>query len=227
MATKKPGPKPKATPPNRDPSRPRILETNPELEPFLTPMPPAPRGGKRNMSRGSIKAQLQSAIYKLQGQLDELEGRPGMYKPEYDARATDMALMGLTNMEIAERLKVEPASIEHWSATIPSFASALYEGREGADEKVVAAVFNAAKGYKHPDVHVSSYQGTVTLTPVTKHYPPQEGAYRMWLHNRQSDRWKLPGSNADVATTAADIARAAQEAIAAALATTPPEGEAS
>ncbi len=45
-------------------------------------------------------------------------------------------------------------------------------------------------GYSHPAVHVSNYQGDITLTPITKHYPPDTVAAIFWLKNRQPAKWR-------------------------------------
>jgi hypothetical protein len=45
-------------------------------------------------------------------------------------------------------------------------------------------------GYSHPEVHVSNYQGEITLTPLTKHYPPDTQAASLWLRNRQPQKWR-------------------------------------
>jgi len=39
-------------------------------------------------------------------------------------------------------------------------------------------------------VHISNYQGDVTVTEVTKHYPPDTAAAFIWLKNRRPDLWR-------------------------------------
>jgi hypothetical protein len=45
-------------------------------------------------------------------------------------------------------------------------------------------------GYSHPDVHVSNYQGEITVTPLVKHYAPDPVACIFWLKNRRPDLWR-------------------------------------
>ena len=39
-------------------------------------------------------------------------------------------------------------------------------------------------------MHISNYQGQVTLTPIIKHYPPDTTAAIFWLKNRKTDQWR-------------------------------------
>ncbi len=63
-------------------------------------------------------------------------------------------------------------------------------GKEAPDNRVERSLYNRAVGYSHPDVHVSNFQGQVTLTPITKHYPPDVAAAFIWLKNRRPDLWR-------------------------------------
>jgi hypothetical protein len=45
-------------------------------------------------------------------------------------------------------------------------------------------------GFEHDDMHVSTHQGEVTLTPVRRYYPPDTNAASLWLRNRQKDKWR-------------------------------------
>ncbi len=51
-------------------------------------------------------------------------------------------------------------------------------------------MYERATGCSHPDVHVAVWQGDVIITPVTKHYPPDVGAAKYWLNNRQPENWR-------------------------------------
>lgn len=39
-------------------------------------------------------------------------------------------------------------------------------------------------------MHISNYQGDVTITPIVKHYPPDTAAAFIWLKNRAGWRDK-------------------------------------
>lgn len=117
-------------------------------------------------------------------------GRPPKYQDEFAEQAYKLCLLGHTNDELARFFEVGITSIKRWIAEIPEFRAAVLKGREPADAEVAVSLYRRAIGYSHPDVHISTYQGEITETPITKHYPPDTAAATLWLTNRQRDRWK-------------------------------------
>lgn len=117
-------------------------------------------------------------------------GRPTLYKAEYAEQARRLALLGQTDAEMADFFGVSEATFHRWKHAHKDFCESIKEGKAGADAKVAAALYQRAVGYSHPDVHVSNYQGEITVTPLTKHYPPDTGAAFIWLKNRQPDKWR-------------------------------------
>lgn len=116
-------------------------------------------------------------------------GRPTKYKGEETCRiAFNFALLGATDPQLAAALDVDVDTIKEWAKVHPEFSAARRKGKEEADAKVAASLYERACGYSHPEVHVSNYQGEVTLTPLTKHYPPDTAAAFIWLKNRAG--WK-------------------------------------
>jgi hypothetical protein len=117
-------------------------------------------------------------------------GRPSKYKPEFAEQAYKLCLLGATDGELADFFQVSKATINTWKAEHPGFLDSITRGKVVADAEVAESLFNRAKGYSHPEVHVSSYEGNITLTPLTKHYPPDTPAASLWLRNRQSGKWR-------------------------------------
>ena len=72
----------------------------------------------------------------------------------------------------------------------PSFFESLKNGKMAADSRVAESLYQRAIGYVHPDVHITSFQGDVTITPIDKYYPPDTPAAKLWLINRQPDKWR-------------------------------------
>lgn len=176
-------------------------------------------------------AQLQAQVHALQNEMAELSssiGRPTLYKPEFAARATGLCMLGLTNKELGERFGVAEKTIEQWIREVPEFAGAVYDGREGADVQLVQTAFKAASGWSHPhdDIRtlgVGDGMSEIVITPTTKHYPPNYNFFNMLMMNRQ--RQRFPARESTLAeggggSTPAEAARAAREAIKAALAET-------
>lgn len=93
-------------------------------------------------------------------------------------------------MELADYFGVSRSTINEWRNVHPEFSTACKVGREAADDRVVASLYERSVGYSHPDVHISSYEGEVTITPIVKHYPPDTSAALTWLKNRRSTEWR-------------------------------------
>ena len=121
-------------------------------------------------------------------------GRPSLYRKEYAEQARKLALLGWTDAQVADFFGVNPDTIYKWDKRYPVFAVTRARGKEIADAEVAASLFERAIGYSHDDTHITTFQGDVTATPITKHYPPDTNAAALWLSNRQGDKWKLKSS---------------------------------
>jgi hypothetical protein len=117
-------------------------------------------------------------------------GRPQSYKPEFAELAYRMALLGLTDVELARFFDVSERTIAGWDKAHPEFAQSRMSGKLPADAEIAAKLYHRARGYEHADTHVSVINGQVILTPLIKHYPPDTQAAMWWLKNRQQGRWK-------------------------------------
>jgi hypothetical protein len=99
-----------------------------------------------------------------------------------------MAELGMTDVQIGIVIGVSEATMTLWKKD-PEFFSALKKGKELADTRVVESLYRRATGYEHSDIYFSQYEGVVTETPYTKHYPPDTLACIFWLKNRQRGSW--------------------------------------
>jgi len=123
-------------------------------------------------------------------------GRPTEYKgEETDKRAFKLALLGLTDEEIADNLDICPATLYNWkdkdhASFQPSFLEMLMKAKDEADAEVFACMRQRAMGYtktidiEHPDG---------TKTREVKYYPPDVPAQKAWLANRRKMKF-----NADI-----------------------------
>lgn len=118
------------------------------------------------------------------------QGRPTSYKAEYAEQAYKLCLLGATDAKLGEFFGVSEQTINAWKAAQPTFLESITRGKEKADAEIAESLFHRAKGYRHPEVHVSNFQGNITLTPLTKHYPPDTQAASLWLRNRQPKLWR-------------------------------------
>ena len=117
-------------------------------------------------------------------------GRPTKYKPEYCEQVYKLCLLNATDAQIADVFDTSEQTINTWKKKYPEFLESLKDGKIRADAEVGKSLFQRACGYSHPDVHISNYQGDITVTDITKHYPPDTAAAFIWLKNRAGWRDK-------------------------------------
>lgn len=128
----------------------------------------------------------------------------------------EIALLGATEAEIAKIMGISKSTLTDWKQTKVGFLDALEDGKQKADAKVAKALFQRAIGYNAPDVHISNYKGEITITPISKHYPPDVKAQIFWLKNRQRDKWTDPNyteinSNLNISHTTVDLKKYTDE----------------
>lgn len=117
-------------------------------------------------------------------------GRPASYRPTFPEKAQSMFARGATAAEVAKSLKISISTLYQWQQDKPAFSEAVTRGKAQADELVEQSLFKRSIGYQHPDTHFSTFQGMVTATPFTKHYPPDTAAAVFWLKNRKPKEWR-------------------------------------
>jgi hypothetical protein len=117
-------------------------------------------------------------------------GQPTKYQDHYPDQARKLCLLGATDQELADFFEVCEATINNWKIEFPEFLESVKRGKLQADANVADRLYQRAMGFEHDDVHVSNYQGAVTLTPIRKVYAPDTGAAVFWLKNRQGKHWR-------------------------------------
>lgn len=117
-------------------------------------------------------------------------GRPSEYRLEFCETAARCYAHGATDIEVADELGVSVATIYRWRHAHPEFRESTKLGKEAADERVEAALYNRAVGYSFDSVKVMQYEGQPVIIPYREHIPPDPGAAFNWLKNRRSGDWK-------------------------------------
>lgn len=112
-------------------------------------------------------------------------GQPTKYRKAFDKQVYKLCLLNATDKQIADYFEVTETTVNNWKATQPTFFESIKDGKIRADAEVAKSLHSRAVGYSHKDVHISNYQGDITITPITKHYPPDTAAAFIWLKNRQ------------------------------------------
>lgn len=117
-------------------------------------------------------------------------GRRTEYDPAILTDVQEWAASGLTDFEIAENLGVSDRTLYRWRAKHREFRQALRIGKLEPDRRVEASVYHSAIGYKQRAVKIMQYEGQPVIIPYIEKKPPDIGAAKMWLTNRQRKRWK-------------------------------------
>lgn len=117
-------------------------------------------------------------------------GRKSKHTSAMDNTAKNLCEQGVTDAELANFFKVNERTLNNWKKQFPLFFQSLKRGKEMADAQVEASLFQRATGYSVPDVHISSYEGNITVTPIIKHFAPDVTAQIFWLKNRKPQDWR-------------------------------------
>lgn len=90
---------------------------------------------------------------------------------------------GLTVEELAKELKTTKQTIYTWAKKEPKLFDALHQSKEIADAVVENSLYKLANGFHYEE---TAANGAV----VKKYNPPQVGAIKLWLSNRQPEKWR-------------------------------------
>lgn len=116
-------------------------------------------------------------------------GSISKYNSDRARQAYQLALLGLTEKQMAAVMDVSDKTIELWKNSHSRFATALREGKEVADGKVAHSLNKRANGFTINSEHISVYKGEVTRVPIKVYYPPDTNAAIKWLELRQGKLW--------------------------------------
>jgi len=102
-----------------------------------------------------------------------------------------MVEKGLTNREIAMRLKIDEATIYNWKKQHVEFFESLKCWKEFADSEVETSLYQRAKGYKLKEVKVlQDSRGNIIEHETIRHLPPDPTSCIFWLKNRKPAEWR-------------------------------------
>lgn len=142
-------------------------------------VPPARKPAAKRPASKSAKAAAKNKV-----------GRPTKFQAGYLKQVYELALLGLTDDEMAAVLLVTQKTFNNWKKSQPGFFQSITRGKTLADARVAAKLYERACGYTHAETHVSQYEGQITKTQLVRHYPPDTKAAEAWLFNRQPKKWR-------------------------------------
>lgn len=104
---------------------------------------------------------------------------------------TNYCLMGADDLELCSYLDIGETTLNRWKNEHPEFREAILDGRDRADARVAASMYQRAKGFSRDEEKLVHEKGKLARVEVTKkYYPPDTRAGTLWLHNRQRGKWK-------------------------------------
>lgn len=119
---------------------------------------------------------------------------PVKYADGYSSTRVDLvrklALLGLTDEEVAGVFEVSSKTIERWRVAHPEFGEAMTRGRRVADAEVADRLHQRALGYEHEEDDIRVVNGEIVVTRVMKYYAPDTVACIFWLKNRHREKWR-------------------------------------
>ena len=119
-------------------------------------------------------------------------GRPTKYDPAYVEQVYKLALLGMTDAEIATFFEVEQGTLYDWDEAHPEFQQSRARGKIPADVEVAVSLRKRALGYSHKAVKIFMPAGATepVYAEYIERFPPDTQAASLWLRNRQPDKWK-------------------------------------
>jgi len=117
-------------------------------------------------------------------------GRPSKYKQEYDAQAAKLAVLGMTDTEMADFFEVAESTFHLWKKNHLSFSESIKSGKVVADSNVAASLYQKAVGFQHKEDKIFLHDGKPVIVPTMKKYAPDATAAIFWLKNRQPEKWR-------------------------------------
>lgn len=119
-------------------------------------------------------------------------GRPTAYLPVYAEQARRLAMLGLTDVEMAEFFSVSERTLNTWKKAHPDFLQSLKAGKIEADTHVASSLYQSAiGGHVVTETRVQEApDGNITRTTETKQVPPNVTAQVFWMKNRQPSKWR-------------------------------------
>lgn len=139
----------------------------------------------------SAKKSLPAKPRALKGKAAPKRGRPTAYQAAHAEQARRLALLGFTDLQMAEFFGVAESTFHLWKQRHKDFSESIRAGKAVADAHVAEGLYKAATGgHTVTDTKiVSSDDGTVRTTEV-RQVPPSVSAMIFWLKNRQPDKWR-------------------------------------
>jgi len=119
----------------------------------------------------------------------------------------ELSRLGLSDERMARVMGIAIDTLNNWKRTKPEFIDAMYQGKDWADAKVVAALYDCAVGYKYNVQVAHTYEGITTVTTLEQEKGPDAWAAARWLSLRQRQAGWSETARIEVTNTNINISK--------------------
>jgi len=117
-------------------------------------------------------------------------GRDSKYDPAMNEQVTKLALLGLTDEEMAEFFGVSVQTFYNWQSQFVAFFEAVHAGKDIADAEVAHSLYKKATGITYEVERLrKNAEGESEIIKLSVYEPPDTGAMKLWLTNRRRSNW--------------------------------------
>lgn len=117
----------------------------------------------------------------------------GHYDPQYHPKIVKwMCRNGASDEQIAGEFGISVCQLYRWYRRFPELCQAKESNKLTTDVEVEDSLLKRATGYdvEETEVVASKDGRPLRIKKTKKHIPPDVRACRLWLRNRQPDRWQ-------------------------------------
>jgi hypothetical protein len=125
----------------------------------------------------------------LKANASQRRGRKPTWRDGNLEQASKLAMLGLTDAEMADFFGVSAKTFTRWKLSKPEFCRALKAGKEIADARVERRLYERAVGYSVEIEKILCSGGKAIRVQIVEHHPPDITACIFWLKNRQPEKW--------------------------------------
>lgn len=118
-------------------------------------------------------------------------GRDSLYDASMNEQARKLALLGLTDAEMAEFFGVTERTLNNWKIQFPAFFHSITDGKVVADANVAESLYKRATGevVLIEKAYRNKQTGDVQVVKLSSFIPGDPTAQRLWLTNRRRRDW--------------------------------------
>ena len=97
---------------------------------------------------------------------------------------------GLTEVQIAQKMRIGERTLTDWKTRFPAILAALKKGKEVVDIEVENALLKRALGYEYTETMVEESEDGFKTRRTKKFIPSDVTAQIFWLKNRRPEVWR-------------------------------------